>query len=108
MNNFKNSFFRLSCILCVVLFVGCDMQKDQTPWITLFDGTSLTGWSQKGGEAIYTVRDGEIVGTTVHDTPNSFLVTDSIYSDFILELEFLVDPSMNSGIQIRSFLSSIA
>jgi hypothetical protein len=78
------------------------MQKDQTPWITLFDGTSLTGWSQKGGEAIYTVRDGEIVGTTVHDTPNSFLVTDSIYGDFILELEFLVDPSMNSGIQIRS------
>lgn len=102
MNNFKNSFFRLSCILCVVLFVGCDMQKDQTPWITLFDGTSLIGWSQKGGEAIYTVRDGEIVGTTVHDTPNSFLVTDSIYGDFILELEFLVDPSMNSGIQIRS------
>ncbi len=102
MNNFKNSFFRLSCILCVVLFVGCDMQKDQTPWITLFDGTSLTGWSQKGGEAIYTVSDGEIVGTTVHDTPNSFLVTDSIYGDFILELEFLVDPSMNSGIQIRS------
>lgn len=102
MNNFKNSFFRLSCILCVVLFVGCDMQKDQTPWITLFDGTSLTGWSQKGGEAIYTVRDGEIVGTTVHNTPNSFLVTDSIYGDFILELEFLVDPSMNSGIQIRS------
>ena len=102
MNNFKNSFFRLSCILWVVLFVGCDMQKDQTPWITLFDGTSLTGWSQKGGEAIYTVRDGEIVGTTVHDTPNSFLVTDSIYGDFILELEFLVDPSMNSGIQIRS------
>jgi len=102
MNNFKNSFFRLSCILCVVLFVGCDMQKDQTPWITLFDGTSLTGWSQKGGKAIYTVRDGEIVGTTVHDTPNSFLVTDSIYGDFILELEFLVDSSMNSGIQIRS------
>ncbi len=102
MNNFKNRFFRLSCILCVVLFVACDMQKDQTPWIMLFDGTSLTGWSQKGGEATYTVRDGEIVGTTVHDTPNSFLVTDSIYSDFILELEFLVDPSMNSGIQIRS------
>ena len=102
MNNFKNSFFRLSCILCAVFFVGCNLQTDQTPWITLFDGTSLTGWSQKGGEAIYTVRDGEIVGTTVHDTPNSFLVTDAIYGDFILELDFLVDPSMNSGIQIRS------
>ena len=102
MNNFKNKLFRFSCILCGVLLVGCDLINDQTPWITLFDGNSLEGWSQKGGEAKYTVSDGEIVGTTVHNTPNSFLVTDSIYGDFILELEFLVDPSMNSGIQIRS------
>ncbi|MAJ38284.1 MAG: hypothetical protein CMC19_10340 [Flavobacteriaceae bacterium] len=102
MNNFKNKLFRFSCILYGVLLVGCDLITDQTPWITLFDGNSLEGWSQKGGEAKYTISDGEIVGTTVHNTPNSFLVTDSIYGDFILELEFLVDPSMNSGIQIRS------
>ncbi len=102
MNNFKNNLFRFFCILSGVLIVGCDLTTDQTQWMTLFDGSSLEGWSQKGGEAKYTVSDGEIVGTTVHNTPNSFLVTDSIYGDFILELEFLVDPSMNSGIQIRS------
>ncbi len=74
----------------------------QEPWKPLFDGKDLTGWEQKGGQAVYTVEDGVIVGTTVLDTPNSFLCTQQFYSDFILELEFKVDPKLNSGIQIRS------
>ena len=68
----------------------------------LFDGKTLTGWVQKGGKASYTVEDGAIVGRTVTNTPNSFLCTDRAYGDFILELEFKVDPSLNSGVQIRS------
>lgn len=75
--------------------------KDDAPWVDLFDGT-LSGWTQKGGEAHYSIKDGTIVGSTVHDTPNSFLTTDKMYGDFILELDYKVDPSMNSGIQIRS------
>ncbi|WP_255580380.1 DUF1080 domain-containing protein [Flavobacterium sp. UMI-01] len=77
-------------------------QKSKTPWVNLFDGKTLKGWHQKGGEAKYTVREGAIVGSTVHNTSNSFLTTDKKYGDFILELDFKVDPSMNSGIQIRS------
>ncbi|WP_394799577.1 3-keto-disaccharide hydrolase [Flavobacterium algicola] len=77
-------------------------QKDKTPWTNLFDGKTLNGWHQIGGEAKYSVRNGTIVGSTVHNTPNSFLTTDKMYGDFILELDFKVDPSMNSGIQIRS------
>jgi hypothetical protein len=42
------------------------------------------------------------VGTTVHNTPNSFMTTEKMYGDFILELDYKVDSSMNSGIQIRS------
>ncbi|MEL6676969.1 MAG: DUF1080 domain-containing protein, partial [Bacteroidota bacterium] len=42
------------------------------------------------------------VGTTVHDSPNSFLATEKTYGDFILEVEFLLEGDMNSGIQIRS------
>ncbi|MEX0360577.1 MAG: DUF1080 domain-containing protein [Allomuricauda sp.] len=84
-------------------FMGCsDKDKDNTPWTYLFDGETLTGWNQKGGVATYEVRDGSIVGITKHDTPNSFLTTDKLYGDFILELEYLVDSTMNSGIQIRS------
>ncbi|MCL6274520.1 DUF1080 domain-containing protein [Muricauda sp. 2012CJ35-5] len=93
----------LGTLLMGLIFVGCsEKEKDTTPWVYLFDGETLKGWHQKGGNATYEVRDGAIVGKTVYDTPNSFLTTDSLYTDFILELEYLVDPSMNSGIQIRS------
>ena len=87
----------------IALFTSCQQEpKDDTPWVTLFDGESLNGWTQIGGEAKYAVEDNAIVGTTVHNTPNSFLTTDKDYGDFILELDYKVDPSMNSGIQIRS------
>jgi len=68
----------------------------------LFDGKTLKGWIQRGGKAKYTVEDGCIVGSTVPGTPNSFLCTEKEYGDFILELDFKVDPKLNSGVQIRS------
>lgn len=70
--------------------------------VSLFNGENLDGWVQHGGVAKYTIEDGAIVGTSVADTPNSFLCTKKHYSDFILEVEFKVDPGLNSGIQIRS------
>ncbi|WP_240751456.1 3-keto-disaccharide hydrolase [Flagellimonas onchidii] len=83
--------------------VGCNQKpKDNTPWVSIFDGKTLNGWTKKGGVAEYSVNDGAIVGKTVHDTPNTFLTSDKIYGDFILDLEYLVDSTMNSGIQIRS------
>lgn len=76
--------------------------QQEGEWTSLFDGTSLQGWKQLGGTASYEVVDGMLVGTAVPDTPNSFLVTEQHYGDFILELEFQVDSLLNSGIQIRS------
>mgnify|MGYP005855819489 CR=1 FL=1 len=70
-------------------------------WEVLFNGKDLEGWVQRNGEAKFEVVDGMIVGTTVLNTPNSFLCTKNTYGNFILELEFLVD-DMNSGVQIRS------
>ena len=71
-------------------------------WIDLFDGKTLDGWIQRGGKANYQVEAGMIVGSTVPNTQNSFLCTKKDYADFELELEFQVDPGLNSGIQIRS------
>jgi hypothetical protein len=86
-----------------LFFYSCvEQEKDSTPWVSLFDGESLNGWTQKGGEATYKVREGTIVGTTVSNTPNSFMTSNKMYGDFILELDYKVDPSMNSGIQVRS------
>ncbi len=71
-------------------------------WISLFDGKTLNGWNQKNGKAKYTVENGEIVGTTVANTTNSFLCTNEEYGDFIFEVELKVENAMNSGIQFRS------
>lgn len=71
-------------------------------WTSLFDGKTLKGWVQKGGKADYKVENGVIVGSSVANTPNSFLCTEKEYDDFILELELAVDDGLNSGIQIRS------
>jgi Domain of Unknown Function (DUF1080) len=70
--------------------------------VSLFDGKTLAGWEQHSGTAEYRVQDGVIIGKTVPNTGNSFLCTAKKYSNFILELEFKVDPSMNSGVQFRS------
>jgi hypothetical protein len=71
-------------------------------WKNLFNGKDLSGWKQLNGKAKYSVEHGEIVGTTVMDEPNSFLATEKDYGDFILEFEFKVDSTMNSGVQFRS------
>ncbi|HIA19728.1 MAG TPA: DUF1080 domain-containing protein [Planctomycetaceae bacterium] len=87
-------------LLLVVTWMGPAAFADE--WATLFDGKTLAGWKQEGGEATYVVKNGEIVGTAVPKTANSFLCTKKPYGDFILELEFKVDPVLNSGVQIRS------
>ncbi len=71
-------------------------------WKSLFDGKSLTGWTQKNGTAKYTVVDGTIHGETDEGSPNSFLCSDKLYGDFELEFEVKVHNSLNSGVQIRS------
>ena len=89
-------------ILFTLLWVSGTGFAQKEKWIPLFDGKSFKGWKQLNGQAKYTIENGEIVGTTVANTPNSFMATEKEYGDFILELDLKVDNSMNSGIQIRS------
>lgn len=87
----------------LLVFFTCFFSSAQSgSWTPLFNGKNLDGWNQKNGNAIFEVINGEIVGTAVPNTPNSFLCTNENYSDFILELEVLIEDQMNSGIQFRS------
>ncbi len=98
-------FFAFSLVAVVLWAVALDRScaaEGEDGWVPLFDGKTLDGWKQLGGQAKYSVEDGEIVGTSVPNTSNSFLRTEEPYGDFILELEFKVHPELNSGIQIRS------
>lgn len=89
----------LFVVLSAVAATAADDEKGFAP---LFDGKTLNGWKQLGGKAKYVAEDGAIVGSSVPNTSNSFLCTEKNYSDFILEIEFQVDPGLNSGVQIRS------
>jgi len=69
----------------------------------LFDGKTLNGWKAVAGAAPYAITDGMIVGTMTKGTPNSFLITEKEYGDFILELDVKLEGTeTNSGVQTRS------
>lgn len=89
-------------ITLLLLYGSFIFAAPKPTWVNLFNGKDLTGWKQLNGKAKYTVQNGEIVGTTVAGEPNSFLTTEKQYGDFILEFDFKVDSTMNSGVQFRS------
>src|SRR6478672_6050325 len=90
------------CFVFFLLVTTSLCAQNSSGYQNLFNGKDLQGWHQLNGKAKYEVKNGEIVGTTVPNEPNSFLATDKDYSDFILDIELFVDTSMNSGLQIRS------
>ena len=99
--------FRFRIVLAIAglgLLAGCSGSSGESPggWSDLTPGPDLAGWQILNGQAEFRVEDGTVIGVTTPDTPNSFLATRAVYSDFELEFDFLVDPEVNSGVQIRS------
>lgn len=94
-------FMSVTCLLFI-----CDTtysQKNNGGWENLFDGKTLSGWKRLAGTAEYKVENGAIVGTTVVNSGNTFLVTEKEYGDFILEMDVKIDDTTsNSGVQMRS------
>lgn len=99
MNHLLSHCSRWAAVVLLGLGLSNASAQELAP---IFDGKTLDGWVPRGGKATYAVEDGAIVGTTVKNTGNSFLCTQREYGDFILELEVKADPTLNSGIQVRS------
>lgn len=94
---------KLSCVLFAIASTAIVSAQSGNGWTNLFDGKTLNGWNKITGTADYKIEDGAIVGITVPNSPNTFLVTDKEYGDFVLELEVKIeDTTSNSGIQFRS------
>ena len=95
--------FRLSVSVAIVLGLAACSQSESPAaraaageWITLFDGTSLVGWTPDG-DANWEVGNGAVHA----DSGTGFLLTNAVYDDFDLKLEFWVSPDANSGVFIR-------
>lgn len=92
---------KISCFVLLLFFNGG--ASAQNGWISLFDGKTLNGWMRLAGLAEYQVENGAIVGSTVVNSGNTFLVTRKQYGDFILEMDVKMDDTTsNSGVQVRS------
>ena len=65
-------------------------------WTTLFDGSSLDGWTVLG-DANWEVADGAVSA----NSGGGFLVSEQSYGDFELRLEYWVEEPANSGVFIR-------
>ncbi len=103
---------KLKSLLCSTIFfiaVSVSAQQATGGWQNLFNGKDLTGWKRLGGTADYKVEDGIIVGRTVANSRNTFLVTEKEYGDFILEADVWVeDEEGNAGLQTRSHFDATA
>ncbi len=78
------------------------VQAQNGNWKNLFNGKDLSGWKAIAGKATFEVKDGVIEGTAVFGTGNTFLVTEQLYTDFILEVDLKINHiSSNSGVMAR-------
>jgi hypothetical protein len=83
--------------------VATPAAADEQGFVSLFDGTSLSGW--EGKPEFWSVKDGAIVGETTAANPtkgNTFLIwRQGLVDDFELRLRYRLSGG-NSGVQYRS------
>jgi hypothetical protein len=92
---------KLARLFTVIIVAGAISVQCFGQWEKMIK-KDLSNWTQLNGTAPFVVKKGVITGTTVPGSPNSFLCSKVNYGNFILEYDFMVDPEMNSGVQIRS------
>ncbi len=97
----KQWYFSTIALVAISFCCSSAIAED---WVTLFDGTSLSGWKPSRDNTQFAIADGVIVGTSSSQT--QFLHTVDTYDDFELEMEVkLHDTDLNSGVQFRTSLT---
>ncbi len=104
MKSLNKNFYRFYQTIFVILFQLTSLmaQKDNAPWISLFNGSNLTGWKIVGSKGNVIIRDGAITCNMVVNTiEHTFICSQEKYTDFILEMDVKTDSIYNTGILIR-------
>ncbi len=89
----------LLSLFCFVLLSSTAYSQN---WQSITPNDQLSGWEIKGGKATFEKSGDELIARCNDRRENTFLCTEQLYTDFILEYEMWVDPDVNSGVQIRS------
>lgn len=98
-------FWALS-IVTGLFMVTCALAAEDTSFVSLFDGKTLSGWTliEKKGPG-YMVRDGNLV--CPKDGGGNFFTVKE-FANFVLRFEFRTEPAGNNGVGIRSPLTGDA
>ncbi len=99
MNSMK-LFLETIVVVATLILGGISFTQDD--WQNLTPNHLFEGWEIKNGYAPYRLENEVVIGTTIQNSPNTFLCTKQHFDDFILEFEVLVDSTINSGVQFRS------
>lgn len=99
----KSSISIFTSILSFLILSCSPAEKTQDDgWRDMFDGNTLTGWKTVMGEAPFEIKDGVIIGYAKANTPNTFLITEEVFGDYIFEVDLKIeDLSSNSGVMVR-------
>lgn len=94
---------RTALLTLTVVMIFTAMKQDETGWINLFDGKTLTGWRASENPATFTVADGAIVvfGEPAHLFYEG-TVNDHQFKNFELKMQVMTTPGSNSGIFIHT------
>lgn len=106
----KTKFYCLvfiSCFITTTVFTQVPRltKKEQRQgWQLLFDGTSSKGWQKSNGQPFpqkgWVMNDGVLsTDTTAGKGRGGDIVTEELFTNFELALEFKIVPGSNSGIK---------
>ncbi|HFA49828.1 MAG TPA: DUF1080 domain-containing protein [Bacteroidetes bacterium] len=99
-------------IFAILLFAACGglkkttVQESTAGYISLFNQKDLSGWTVHGREKWY-VEDGDLICESGPYEEYSYLMSDSTFKDFDLQLEFKQEATGNSGVFIRSSIEGV-
>ena len=76
-------------------------KEKKSGWQLLFDGSSTNGWhgyNLKGFPDCWAIEDGCLTMNTTGSGESQDIITDKIYRNFALSVDYKVTPAANSGI----------
>ncbi len=91
----------MKLLTSILILLNSFLIISQENWTNLI-GDDLSNWEIKQGSAEFEINNGVITGTSLLNSPSTYLGTKEFYSDFILEFEVFVEAGLNSGVQFRS------
>ena len=90
---------------CLLAAVVVSAQVNTKTWTNMFDGKTLTGWQKKavhdGNGGVWTVENGSLVANQEPDHKGGLLGTEKKYTDYEIELEFMADNPVDTGLFLR-------